>query len=154
MSKTFEISLYAQAQQLLLFLTQGNIYNRLRFLNKYLMFSKELSELFGEVPVRHGLHSLKNTLYPKSMVLVMNAFATKHKRHLMGTIWGPLIAMNVHLKSWSDCGDNKVSSHSQCRTVPNIGYWVVTNTDKLFGLHKSLYLQFIQKIQSYLLYFQ
>ena len=46
--KNIEISLYAQAQQLLLLLIQGNIYNRLRFLNKYLMFLEELSELFGE----------------------------------------------------------------------------------------------------------
>ena len=30
----------------LLLLTQGNICNRLRFLNKYLMFSKELNEVF------------------------------------------------------------------------------------------------------------
>ena len=37
--KDIEISLYAQAQQSLLLLTQGNIYNRLRFLNKYLMLS-------------------------------------------------------------------------------------------------------------------
>ena len=46
--KNIEITLYAQAQQSLLLLTQGNIYNRLRFLNKYLMFLEELSELFGE----------------------------------------------------------------------------------------------------------
>ena len=46
--KNIEISLYAQAQQSLLLLTQGNIYNRLRFLNKYLMFLEVLSELFGE----------------------------------------------------------------------------------------------------------
>ena len=49
--KNIEISpyaAYAQAQQSLLLLTQGNIYNRLRFLNKYLMFLEELSELFGE----------------------------------------------------------------------------------------------------------
>ena len=46
--KNIEISLYAQAQQSLLLLTQGNIYNRLRFLNKYLMLLEELSELFGE----------------------------------------------------------------------------------------------------------
>ena len=32
----------------LLLLTQGNIYNRLRFLNKYLMFLEELNELFQE----------------------------------------------------------------------------------------------------------
>ena len=38
----------AQARQSLLLLTQGNIYNRLRFLNKYLMFLEELKELFGE----------------------------------------------------------------------------------------------------------
>ena len=37
-----------QAKQSLLILTQGNIYNRLRFLNKYLMFSEELNELFRE----------------------------------------------------------------------------------------------------------
>ena len=36
--KNIEISVYAQAEQSLLLLTQGNIYNRLRFLNKYLMF--------------------------------------------------------------------------------------------------------------------
>ena len=46
--KNIEISLYAQAQQSLLLLTQGDVYNRLRFLNKYLMFLEELSELFGE----------------------------------------------------------------------------------------------------------
>ena len=46
--KNIEISLYAQAQQSLLLLTQGNTYNHLRFLNKYLMFLEELSELFGE----------------------------------------------------------------------------------------------------------
>ena len=46
--KNTEISLYAQAQQSLLLLTQGNIYNCLRFLNKYLMFLEELSELVGE----------------------------------------------------------------------------------------------------------
>ena len=32
----------------LLLLTQGNIYNRLRFLNKYLMFLEELNELYRE----------------------------------------------------------------------------------------------------------
>ena len=46
--KNIEISLYAQAEQSLQLLTQGNIYNRMRFLNKYLMFLEELSELFGE----------------------------------------------------------------------------------------------------------
>ena len=43
--KNIEISLYAQARQSVLLLTQGNIYNRLRFLNKYLMFLQELNEL-------------------------------------------------------------------------------------------------------------
>ena len=43
-----EISLNAQARQSLLLLTQGNIYNRLRFLNKYLMFLEEINELFQE----------------------------------------------------------------------------------------------------------
>ena len=48
--ENIEISLYAQARQSLLVLTQENIliYNRLRFLNKYLMFLAELNELFGE----------------------------------------------------------------------------------------------------------
>ena len=46
--KNIEISLYAQARQLLLLLTQGNFYNRLRFLNKYLMFLEELNKLFQE----------------------------------------------------------------------------------------------------------
>ena len=46
--ENIEISLYAQARQSLLLLTQGNIYNRLRFLNKYLMFLEELNELFQE----------------------------------------------------------------------------------------------------------
>ena len=46
--QNIEISLYAQARQSLLLLTQGNIYNRLRFLNKYLMFLEELNELFRE----------------------------------------------------------------------------------------------------------
>ena len=46
--ENIEISLYAQARQSLLLLTQGNIYNRLRFLNKYFMFLEELNELFGE----------------------------------------------------------------------------------------------------------
>ena len=46
--KNIEILLYAQAQQSLLLLTQGNIYNRLRFLNKYILFLEGLSELFGE----------------------------------------------------------------------------------------------------------
>ena len=51
--ENIEISLYAQARQSLLLLTQGNIYNRLRFLNKYLMtgslmFLEELNELYGE----------------------------------------------------------------------------------------------------------
>ena len=47
--ENIEISLwYAQARQSLLLLTQGNTYNRLRFLNKYLMFSEELNELFRE----------------------------------------------------------------------------------------------------------
>ena len=36
--ENIEISLYAHARQSLLLLTQGNIYNRLRFLNKYLVF--------------------------------------------------------------------------------------------------------------------
>ena len=35
-------------RQSLLLLTQGNIHNRLRFLNKYLMFLEELNELFQE----------------------------------------------------------------------------------------------------------
>ena len=46
--ENIEISLYAQVRQLLLLLTQGNINNRLRFLNKYLMFLEELNELFRE----------------------------------------------------------------------------------------------------------
>ena len=46
--ENIEISLYAQARQSLLLLTQGNIYDRLRFLNKYLVFLEELNELFGE----------------------------------------------------------------------------------------------------------
>ena len=47
--ENIEISLYAQARQSLLLLTQGNIYNRLRFLNKYLMFLDELNELFEKI---------------------------------------------------------------------------------------------------------
>ena len=50
--ENIEISLYAQARQSLLLLTQGNIYNRLRFLNKYLMFLDELNELFREIRIR------------------------------------------------------------------------------------------------------
>ena len=46
--ENIEISLYAQARQSLLLLTQGNIYNRLTFLNKYLMFLEELNEPFRE----------------------------------------------------------------------------------------------------------
>ena len=46
--ENIEISLYAQAQQSPILLTQGNIYNRFRFLNKYLKFLKELNELFQE----------------------------------------------------------------------------------------------------------
>ena len=46
--ENIEISLYAQAQQPLLLLTHGNIYNRLTFLNKYLMFLEGLNELFRE----------------------------------------------------------------------------------------------------------
>ena len=46
--KHWDYSLYAQARRSLLLLIQGNIYNRLRFLNKYLMFLKELNELFRE----------------------------------------------------------------------------------------------------------
>ena len=46
--ENIEISLYAQARQSLLLLTQGNIYNLLTFLNKYLMFLEELNELFRE----------------------------------------------------------------------------------------------------------
>ena len=36
--ENIEISLYTHARQSLLLLNQGNIYNRLRFLNKYLVF--------------------------------------------------------------------------------------------------------------------
>ena len=46
--KNIEISLYAHARQSLLLLNLGNIYNRLRFLDKYLMFLEELNELFRE----------------------------------------------------------------------------------------------------------
>ena len=46
--ENIEISLYAQARQSLLLLTQGKIYNRLTFLNKYIMFLEELDELFRE----------------------------------------------------------------------------------------------------------
>ena len=46
--ENIEISLYAQARQSLLLFNQGNIYNRLRFLNKYVMFLEELNELFRE----------------------------------------------------------------------------------------------------------
>ena len=46
--ENIEISLYAQARQSLLLLTQGNIYNRLRFLNKYLMFLEEINEQIGQ----------------------------------------------------------------------------------------------------------
>ena len=46
--ENIEILLYAQARQSLLLLTQGNIYNRLRFLNKYLVFYEDLNELFRE----------------------------------------------------------------------------------------------------------
>ena len=44
--ENIEISLHAQARQSLLLLTQGNIYNHLRLLNKYLMFLEELNKLF------------------------------------------------------------------------------------------------------------
>ena len=50
--ENIEISLYAQARQSLLLLTQGNIYNRLTFLNKYIMFLEELNELFREKLVK------------------------------------------------------------------------------------------------------
>ena len=48
--ENIEISLYARDRQssLLLLTLQGNIYNRLRFLNKHLMFLEELNELFRE----------------------------------------------------------------------------------------------------------
>ena len=46
--ENIEISLYAQARQSLLLLTQGNIYNRSTFLNKYLMFLEELNQPFRE----------------------------------------------------------------------------------------------------------
>ena len=48
--ENIEISLYAHARQSLLLLTQGfkNLYNRLRFLNKYLMFLEGLNKLFQE----------------------------------------------------------------------------------------------------------
>ena len=46
--ENIEISLYAQARQSPMLLSQGNIYNCLRFLNKYLVFIKELNELFRE----------------------------------------------------------------------------------------------------------
>ena len=46
--ENIEISPYAQARQSLPLLTQGNIYNRLRFLNKYLLFLEELNELLRE----------------------------------------------------------------------------------------------------------
>ena len=46
--ENIKISLYAQARQSLLLLTKGNIYNRLTFLNKYLMFLEELNEPFRE----------------------------------------------------------------------------------------------------------
>ena len=41
-------SFNSQARQSLLLFNQGNIYNRLRFLNKYVMFLEELNELFRE----------------------------------------------------------------------------------------------------------
>ena len=44
--ENIEISLYAQTQQSLLLLTQGNIYHCLKFLNKYLLFLEELNKLF------------------------------------------------------------------------------------------------------------
>ena len=37
-----------QAQESVLRFNQGNIFNRLRFLNKYLMFLEELNKLFRE----------------------------------------------------------------------------------------------------------
>ena len=46
--ENIEISLHAQARQSLLLLTQGNIYNHLRLLNKYLMFLEELNKLFWQ----------------------------------------------------------------------------------------------------------
>ena len=46
--ENIEISLHAQAGHSLLLLTQGNIYNHLRLLNKYLMFLEELNKLFWE----------------------------------------------------------------------------------------------------------
>ena len=46
--ENIEIPLYAQARQSLLLLTQGNIYNRSTFLNKYHMFLEELNEPFRE----------------------------------------------------------------------------------------------------------
>ena len=46
--ENIEISLYAQTRQSLLLLTQGNIYNRLTLLNKYIMFLEELNELVRE----------------------------------------------------------------------------------------------------------
>ena len=47
--ENIQISLYAHARQSLPLLTHGNIYNRLRVLNKYLMLLEELNELFREI---------------------------------------------------------------------------------------------------------
>ena len=82
--ENIEISLYAQARQSLLLLTQGNIYDRLRFLNKYLMFLEELSELFGE-----NRSKFMTTGYLVFLKTVAGCRVSRHVVLLSGSIWGP-----------------------------------------------------------------
>ena len=72
--KNIEISLYAQARQSVLLLTQGNIYNRLRFLNKYLMFLEELNELF-----RENWSKFLTSGYPVFLKTVPGCLVSRHK---------------------------------------------------------------------------
>ena len=88
--ENIEISLYAQARQSLLLLTQGNIYNRLRFLNKYLMFLEELNELFRENWSKFVTAGYLDTSTEKTFASASNNFDYKQctflrkKHHLTG----------------------------------------------------------------------
>ena len=63
--ENIEISLYAQARQSLLLLTQGNIYNRLRFLNKYpgCRVSRHVERKFDVRNISFAEHSVTEAVH-------------------------------------------------------------------------------------------
>ena len=105
--ENIEISLSAQARQSLLLLTQGNIYNHLRFLNKYLMFLEELNELFRE--------NWSKFLTARVTSFLKTVPGCRVYRHVLSITHIP--TCHLPLPCWRKCGISKFTYDHDTKVV-------------------------------------